>query len=106
MKYNKNCASLHPRSEYRADGKVISEKRGVWAKKYEYDAAGRIAKIIQKKGGSSEVFETSVAYALQGADRVQVFTDGLGNKQVNRLPQRRESMRLMDRGKRLTDLPI
>ena len=70
--------------EYRADGKVISEKRGAWEKRYEYDSAGRIAKIIQKKAGASEAFETSAAYSLQGADRVQVFTDGLGNKQVYR----------------------
>ena len=72
------------RYEYRADGKVISEKRGAWEKRYEYDSAGRIAKIIQKKAGASEAFETSAAYSLQGADRIQVFTDGLGNKQVYR----------------------
>ena len=72
------------RYEYRADGKVISEKRGAWEKKYEYDAAGRIAKIIQRKEGSSEVYETAAEYRLQGADKEQVFTDGLGNKQVYR----------------------
>ena len=70
--------------EYRADGKVVSEKRGAWEKKYEYDSAGRIAKILQKKDGSSEVYETTAEYALQGAERIQVFTDGLGNKQVYR----------------------
>ena len=72
------------RYEYRADGKVISEKRGAWEKKYEYDAAGRIAKIIQRKEGSGEVYETAAEYRLQGADKEQVFTDGLGNKQVYR----------------------
>ncbi|MFC1237854.1 RHS repeat-associated core domain-containing protein [Treponema vincentii] len=72
------------RYEYRADGKVISEKRGAWEKRYEYDSAGRIAKIVQKKAGASDVYETSAEYALQGAERIQVFTDGLGNRQVYR----------------------
>ena len=72
------------RYEYRADGKVISEKRGTWEKRYEYDSAGRIVKIVQKKAGASDVYETSAAYTLQGAERIQVFTDGLGNKQVYR----------------------
>ena len=84
VKEVKDSAGNITRYEYRADGKVISEKRGAWEKRYEYDSAGRIAKIIQKKTGASEAFETSAAYSLQGADRVQVFTDGLGNKQVYR----------------------
>jgi len=70
--------------EYRADGKVVREKRGAWEKRYEYDSAGRIAKIIQRKAGSADEYETAAAYSLQGADKVQVFTDGLGNKHVYR----------------------
>ena len=84
VKEVKDGAGNVTRYEYRADGKVISEKRGAWEKRYEYDSAGRIAKIVQKKAGSSEAFETSAEYTLHGAERVQVFTDGLGNKQVYR----------------------
>ena len=84
VKEVKDSAGNITRYEYRADGKVISEKRGAWEKRYEYDSAGRIAKIIQRKDRSSESFETSAEYTLQGAERIQVFTDGLGNKQVYR----------------------
>ena len=51
MKYNKNCASLHPRYEYPADGKVISEKRGVWEKKYEYAMMHRTTAILRRLRG-------------------------------------------------------